>query len=370
MSLIPRQRASFRAAALLGACLGAAGACLPAQATRELSWVFEDTGISASSNSAALAIRQGDTWPIIVDGGGNMYGRRTPLIDPLDTPNPWFAMRSGLFPAPDGPVISRNHPDAEPIFFQPGGERVVSYTDPQGRLGNAGAFTTDGDLALGLGNATYAQGVYNNGAASVILDMDVAPDGTVGVLTNVGNYYEYRFGEWGGPVNQLSLFNEADPVASNLRLRFDGQSRPHVIGRGLAGSGSVVVVNSFDTQRGEWVQDSFGNTFGAPATAYTDVGGGLLGVAWADDVDLTLNFAYLEPGGEWVEKLVIDGINSPVQNVGLDFDDEGLAVISYVDNGNYWLAIDPIIVGAAAVPEPATAGLIIGGLALAMRRRR
>jgi len=313
-------------------------------------WQFQNTGFSAVSPFTAVAMRSGLTWPVIFNNGSPAVGLRA-------TENPgtgtfWF--EEG--PAISGslPVVGKSSPDGRVVVATPGsspGVRVGgSFQNPNVHPdAAAGAFDGQGTLHLAEDDNVIGLDPIPNLSSAPIVDIAIAPDGTTGVVTSNGRYHEHRFGAWGASAFPLGAA-VGRPVGGALRMTFDEQSRPHVVD---VHNGQIGVF-SFETQQGDWTYTNLGSTHGAPFTtapiAATDGGprGGEVGVAWVNAADDALEYSSRDSTGQWITETVTAGVDGgflrPDQTVGLTFDAEGLPVISFQQDGQLWLAHDPVLV--------------------------
>ncbi|MEX0744067.1 MAG: PEP-CTERM sorting domain-containing protein [Phycisphaeraceae bacterium] len=332
------------AAAAITTSLGASDAL----ASRELMWLFQDTGHGASSDQTAVALRSGLAWPVIFSGDGDAFG----LFATEDfSGNHWQPIGGGL--PLNGPVIAKSSSDGRILAYSPWNSSVV-VGSPSGGFtlhnAQAGTFGPDGSLTL-----ASSFSIPTGGAP--IIDMAVASDGTLGAIADNGRYYENRFGQW-----QSLDFDDFGPQVwgDQARLTFDAQSRPHI---SAVSSGDVYTFH-FSTAAGEWVTTEHGFTEADfIPIASTTLNGGEVGISWIENG--TLKYSLFDGTGTWTQSAVTTGFMEPWQGLGLAFDWDGLPVISFERNGGYWLAYDPV-----PVPEPTSLALLgIGGLML-MRRRR
>jgi len=321
-----------------------------------MTWVFQDSQIP-TSGSTALAMRSGFAWPVVVDNNGDGSAL-------FATPGPgsnWHEIGFGLVPnaSPNLGPIGKSSADGRVAFFEPG-SGTVAVAGSSGLFSfpsaEAAAFAPDGSLLLGDNGQIVGHSPANQFNGTII-DMAVAPDGTIGVLTDFGEYHEKRFGQWS---DQPAIVDDYAPVDSqSLRLAFDAQNRPHIAG---VDGGDIYTID-FSTQLGDFVATQHGFT-SADAVPIAADDEGDVGIAWIE-VSGDLRYAGIDGNGNWTPSSVDNsGAMGIGQTVGLAFDHDGLPVISYEKFGNIHLAYDPII-----TPEPTSLALF--GLAgLMMLRRR
>lgn len=343
--------------AVLVALLGLA---TPAAEARDLMWLFQDTGYDAYDpfeGSTATALRSDRAWPVIF-APEVAYGL-------FATPGPqdsyWHTIGSMPFD-PNASLVAKSSSDGRVLAFgrDPNDQRRVVVGHPAGGFqaysADAGAFGPDGALAL-VTNIPGLQG------SERVVDMAIASDGTKGFVTTHGAYVEQRAGQWDRVLlDEMDLDLSEEPLLDGLRLAFDPQNRPHIGGRSEEGE---IFTARFDTAAAQWQVNHLGYAEGGVAMASTTIGDGEVGLAWADET--TLHYALFGADQQWITTEVTTDAELPFhQSVGLDFDWEGLPVISYIQDGRYFLAYDPV-----PVPEPTAATILaLAGGALMLRRRR
>lgn len=322
-------------------------------------WQIQETGIGGGSDFTGAAMRS-NAWPVIISGSGDVIGLRA-TEGPFNSN--WH--EDGFFNM-SGPVTAKTSSEGRFVAFTPltpTDESVLGGINGSLTTINdirAAAFTPDGALVT-VDPANFVSGYGDPGVGGVI-DIAVAPDGTLGAVTTSGEYVEHRFGSWGNPVD-LQL---ATGVAiNNARLAFDAQSVPHIVGT----NGPMLYAADFSTISGTWASTLLGESGGAAAAvASTYLNAGEVGAAFYDPALNEVRYSYRSGSSGWTTMTVPNpnpGPSLPIQTPGVAFDYEGLPVVSFF-NGEYIFAYDPIEVA----PEPTSAALMgLAGL-MVMRRRR
>jgi len=333
-----------------------AGVAMPAHATPgggpSFLWSFHDTDGAPTSSQNALAMRNGNVWPTVFNGGGDGFGlfstgwqligqnfvAANPRLRAAQSTAGGVAVVDGI----EGVVLN------VPNSFAAIGDGSIGIIDV--------AFTPDGTLATLNEFGEISIAPPPTGAANDIVAFDVSPFGEIGGVTTFGEFVEYSPLTATWSVTSLTSKGFLPFSDEGLSMTYDSAGRAHV---GNAGN-----VASFDPVLGDWVVSSLpgdpsdfieleANAFGVAGTAFFD----------GDD----LVYAYNDNNAGWQTTVVttVPGGGPANQLVGINYDFEGLPVLAYSYGGTLEVAYDPIV-----VPEPASAVLLVGVGCLLVRRRR
>jgi hypothetical protein len=374
---------------VIAGCLSLLLSGLPAAAA-DLSWTFQRTGFSSDSSLAfpqtALSMRGGLAWPVVYGTQNNQLQAYS--LFPFENPNVqtnWHPIGSSL---PLGPnawsrlMQAESSPtDGFGVVLQ--SSFPVCCGDPElDRAFVGNSFTGLGPAMPGVRGLAYDQsgnllaatdGLISgfNPLDEKIFDVSLSRFGDQAAVTQdfsqgTINYWQQSplLGTW----NSTTLASDNDLAGPSLDLLFDASARPHVLGvNNVNQTDNSVVAYRFDIISGTWISTvlesstEVNNERIIDVTAATD-GSGTIGAAWVNNG--TLKYAYLDStqiAPAWQVTTVTDttplgGSLLSWQGVGLEFDRNGLPVISYLsDNSDeIWIAYDPPI----AVPEPTSLAIL------------
>jgi len=322
-------------------------------------WSIQDTGHFANGGEFALGMRDGAAWPVVFDEVGDVYSL-------FNAENPgtftnWHRIGFGEYSAP-GRLNAASSPTGAVAVATgdisvggtrlalPGGfsalpaDTVAVAYDDAGNLFTA----TDSTTSFGTPGSFGGQ----------IIDIDVASNGSRAILTDAGEFWEF---------NSLTGWNNTllDTVGSNpvffngsASLAYDSLNRAHVV---VDDFGDIYAYD-FNPTSGNWQQSLVISTGGGLRTLEL-AANGLDGIGTAVEDNGNLFYLYWNDfTNGWGTDLVAPNIDLTDQ-VGVAFDFDDLPVLAYRDNGNVFVAYDPI-------PEPGTLALLgLGGVAVLARRR-
>lgn len=356
--------------------------CVSNIAVAGRTWIktpVEVDGMPVNGPRCALAMRSGNTWPVV------SYGDPDTSATAAMTPVGWMA---GPFGGPvDGGISAATSPGGTAGFAYDNGSVLMlsqsgwatSYygsgtnatkpsiafngDDNPAVLHNTGGFGDDLTLAIFNGTGWY-QNVVENAfegpflSEAFALEYDSYNQANI-VFENGG---ELMFGvkgvmtqnQWQFDTIELSL----DVPIINMAMGADDV--PWIT---YADEGELCYA-TYDRQLQTWtngVIDQLGSEYFSMAIDNT----GGIGVAFIDTDDM-LTFSHNDGGG-WVSDTDIAQVLLG-SDVSLAFDADDNPLICYSDfdhGGDLYLAYDPVM-----VPEPATVVLLAIGTAILRRRRR
>lgn len=348
--------------------------------------VVTSWGESLGSGNTAIGMRSGHTWPVV------MTNQNAAAM----IPGGWVASSEGFF---GGRIdAATSHDGQRMIFandigqikmfgpsgwsnslvpaqtFRPDGRNSVAYTQQD----NAAVLYSSpltGDLMLSVQQGgqwnTSSLGQYAEGYALAYDSYDQAnvalnqygmlSYGTKGVLTN----HQWHFSE---PIPQLF------PAGDVLDLELTSNDIPFI----AYGDGSMLNYATYDRIHGQWQTGLIDFMMDNNFCMASDQQGGI-GIAYITETPVAsrLGFAYTDGSGLWETELlpmdIFDEFGSPIDflnisswdGIGLAFDNDNNPVISFSNNGETWIAYDPMV-----VPEPATCFLLLlGGMTIRKSRK-
>lgn len=351
-----------------------------------LSWNFQQTGFQAGNSGpgtqTALAMRDGETWPVIFS---------------YDYYSSYYVNAYSLYPVsnstPSSPYTNW-HQIGGGLLATGGNNRILSAaTSPDGRIGVVArsplTSSLDYESAAMIGSTATGWGASMSGVRAIdfnaqgglvkgtlgtipssfspacLMDVAVSPTGETGAIDGAGNYYQKMAwtGEWAKTLQLTSIANQA------VDLTMDKSGVPHIVSLTTS---SGLVASDFNVMNNCWTSQTLALStpssmfFGATVAA-DDRGG--VGAAWVESLGSDsgkLMYAYKKDAlTGWATHVVTAGPSSSGvlsnQRVGLAFDANDFPVISFVagsDKG-IWLAYDP----PSAVPEPSSLVLLaVGGM--------
>ncbi|MEM7627207.1 MAG: PEP-CTERM sorting domain-containing protein [Planctomycetota bacterium] len=354
----------FRAAIAAGLAMvwaGSAGAVTPGAGG--FSWSLQDTGLSGTSS--AVAMRNGGVFPVVFNDFRGVAAQFSsgwvPLGDPLFEPlSLSFPLRASS--SPDGRVAAIGEeggvvsllpfsgfsvlPDV--AAYEPGADEtpLAGDFDPLGNLTTVSEFGVSG-----------LPGPVSESFNGRISDVAVSVNGDVAVVNENGQFYEYnRFvADW----LEIDLNNLSPGISffGTASVAYDSLGRAHV----LVDNGNQLIAADFNPQTGAFGFEVIAND---KDTFFSDLAVndfGVVGTSYEDDG--VVYYAFKEGTAAWAS-VPVTNTNGFQDQTGITFDHEGLPIVSYNDNGNIWIAYDPIV-----VPEP-TATALLGFAGLALLRRR
>ena len=358
-----------------------------------LNWAFQNTGFQGTGETA-LAMRDGDTWPVIFSASNSYpysFSVQAYSLYPVlnqQTGSNWFQVGTNLLscpPAAQHYLSAATSPDGS---F---GAVVRTYGDPNPMDNEA----IIGSSATGFGHVMpgvraisfspsgtlYTATTSTVPSAPYLSAIAAMPNGDLAAVDENGTYYQSG-ALLGGWQSQNALGPYGWPSYTGLAV--DTLSRPHVVSL----LGGELVASEFNIATGQWTpQILAGCGLGASVPTIAADGKGGVGVAWvqanpANTAYGELEYAYNNGSGSWAVHTVATSVFDPLafanetllltQTVGLAFDPNNCPVISFCagppSGPTCWMAYDP-----ATVPEPSTLVLLASGLlglvAYAWRRR-
>jgi hypothetical protein len=355
-----------------------------------LSWTFQNTGFLGGVDwQTALAMRDGDTWPVIfsVSNNSNYNGVQAYSLYPVlnqQTDTNWWQIGTNLLPCNGGSATlsAATSPTGSfaAVVRTSGDTNPWDNTAVIGSSANGFGPVMSGVRAIGFGST----GTPIFGTQSAVPSMQplasvaAMPNGDVAALDEGGNYYQQSnlLGGWQYQKN-------VTPPTPFAALAVDTLNRPHIISN-FGGEGGLVA-SDFNVMTGQWTSQTLCSmpfVDEQPAIAADGLGG--VGAAWvqanpANPSTVALEYAYNNGASGWVLHTVTTSVFNtaastyenvmPSLDVGLAFDANNFPVISFeAGKGQIWLAYDPV-----TVPEPSTLALLgIGAvslLAYAWRKR-
>ncbi|MBN2022301.1 MAG: hypothetical protein JW809_05860 [Pirellulales bacterium] len=356
------------------------------------SWSFQWTGYQSQTSQTAVAMRDGQTWPVIFGRVKSAaYGFSAISLLPVKNPETntyWHPIATGLFSESQGTQISaKTSPgpdDRFAVLLKPASTSPLQYSAAV--FGPGGSRTTLNNVnALAFdceGNLHTGDEVPDNLASGSLMPIDIAvsPAGDIAAVDQQEYYYYSTWTDawYSEPLPSMSLVSPY-----SISVVMDSVGRPYVVG---ARSGALVT-GVFNIAQGGWQWTTLATTttMSNTSVALAADGQGGVGLAWAEGLlgsnGGVLRYAYNATGSAdgwdvsavastltWPVGVGRPGVVHPVQSVGLAFDAADNPVISFVTtSGDICLAYDPVV----AVPEPAAWLMALGGLSiLALRRRR
>ncbi len=344
-------------------------------------WVktpIEVEGMPVDGPYCALAMRSGNTWPVV------SYGSPPSSGTAAMTPVGWMA-------GPLGGSVNYG---------------ISAATGPGGTVG----FANDNGTVQMLRQTGWAASSYGSGTnytkPSIAFNSNDNPavlhntggignDLALAVYNGIGWYQDAVENAFEGPfwsdafALEYDSYNQANIVfedGSELMFAVKGtltqnqwqfntieldMGVPLVVDMAM-GAGDVPWITyadenylyyvTYDCQQQDWDNGIIGQVGGRHSTEADGTGG--IGVAFIDS-DEMLTYAYTDGTGAWTHDMGIARANF---DVGLAFDADDNPVICYSDidhGGKLYLAYDPVM-----VPEPATVALLAIGAAMLRRRRR
>jgi hypothetical protein len=373
-------------------------------AADNFSWNFQRTGFRSSLPSSmpqtAVSMRANLSWPVVygIDQGRvhaySLFPVANPGPVPIGPATNWHQIGTDLTKnflpssvylqaasgAPDGfgVAIQTPAPTIQPPDVVVVGNSLTGFQPPLNGM-QALKFDHDGDpfiASTGL--------VPISSTSQKLFDVAISPSGEIAAITQ-SSFTEGPLTYWhqspllGGKWLSTTLNQDGrnDPrlFGATVDLTFDSSSRPHVLGINRISTNNLVSALSFNITTGAWAATTLdtGLSNNPPiadvAAAANDQG--IVGAAWVSGG--VLKYAYLdtnESTPNWVVTTVASATPTGLpleraQGVGLAYDQSGLPVISFVDQGKreIWIAYDPPI---ALAPHPGPAdfngdGFVDGG---------
>ncbi|MEN6367031.1 MAG: PEP-CTERM sorting domain-containing protein [Thermoguttaceae bacterium] len=340
-----------------------------------LNWVYQKTGFKTTNSQTAVAMRDGQAWPVIfaidaTDGGSvnaySLYSTANSLTGTF-----WHQIGKNLFPTMGTSSLSAATSSTGQIGVVVNSR--MSGTSSAAVVGSSStgfgasmpgvmaiAFDSHGNLIKGTADTLPSSFCPGN-----LLDIATSPTGDLGAIDDTGRYYQRL--AWTGKWTGGDTFKpQSTNYLCNADLAMDSLGRTHIVGSYDTANGMQLIASDFDIINGWTTQtltSSDGLYFGATLAA-DSLGG--VGAAWVQSSGscTELMYAYKDGGDGWTIREVTTGLwNSnlmnwenvqPSQKVGLAFDANDLPVISFLagsgwGNNNIYLAYDPV-----SAPEPST----------------
>jgi hypothetical protein len=365
-----------------------------ASAIDELNWAFQSVGYTAYGNppmQTAVAMRDGQTWPVVFSESQNMLQAYSlyPVTNPTTNTN-WFQIGSNLIQDPGSTTVlsAATSPDGRfgAVLRKVGSANSTAIVGSSlSGFGAAmpGVQAIDFDPSGNLIKGTLSTIPSINGATPApLVDIAASSSGDIGAIDAMGKYYQKiaLAGVWGSiDLKPLGLL---PTTPDSIDLAIDSFGRPHIVANviGQPQSPSIVAFD-FDVPTGQWKKQvlATGAVIPTPfgATIATD-SRGRVGAAWvegpsAPNTTTSLMYAYKDGNQDWVTQTVVTNTSNPIffgssfvlptmQRVGLTFDANDLPVISFAgQDRKIWLAYDPLS-PIASVPEPSTLALLALGV--------
>lgn len=365
-----------------------------ATTTAPLTWAYQTTGFPVGSSGSgvqtALAMRDGETWPVIFNsfdsGPINVNAFSLYPVTNYQTGTYWHQIGTGILPCYTSPAILSAATSPDGRFGAVLRAMTTSPPDPSVAIVGSSAsgfgstlsgvraidFNAQGNLVAAT-NSTIPWGTPGMPSSGMLLDISTSPLGDLGALVYTGSSSPLMYcqsspllGGWAS--TQLPIISL--PMSGGDMV-LDSLGRPHVVafGNGLAAC-------DFNIQDGTWKVQTLGIAGYMPAFGATLAadGKGGVGAAWVEPNITTsgcsLKYAYKNGDDDWAVYPVTSSVGGNLvdqsQRVGLAFDADDFPVISFVAGGNIWLAYDP----PAEIPEPSTLILLAAGGAFALAARR
>ncbi|MEN6406002.1 MAG: PEP-CTERM sorting domain-containing protein [Thermoguttaceae bacterium] len=342
-----------------------------------LNWVYQKTGFQTADYQTAVAMRDGQAWPVIfaVNNSSSYYDQNVNAYSLYPTFNSatgtyWHQIGTNLLPVTGSSSLSAATSSTGQIGVVVNSR--MSGTSSAAVVGSSStgfgaamtgvmaiAFDSHGNLIKGTANTIPSSFCPGN-----LLDIATSPTGDLGAIDDAGRYYQRLAwtGQWTGgdkfKPQSATWFYNAD-------LAMDSLGRTHIVGSYDTANGMRLIASDFDIVNG-WTTQTLASCdwcyFGATLAA-DSLGG--VGAAWVQSSGSCseLMYAYKDGGDGWTIREVTTGLwNSNLMNwenvlseqrVGLAFDANDLPVISFLassgSGNNIYLAYDPV-----SAPEPST----------------
>jgi len=242
--------------------LGMAASLAMASDGTGMNWVFQNTGFYSNSGQTALAMRDGQTWPVIFASGSTTMGTGYNAYSLYPSKNSqtgtyWHQLGTNLLPTSGTGTLS--------AATSPTGQ-IAALMNVYGSSGTASAAVV-GSSSTGFGTpmagvkaiAFDSQGNLIKGTNSTIpssfcpgelVDIATSPMGDVGAIDSYGGYYQKLAwtGQWTGGSSSGPLPGHV-PYYADLAL--DSLGRAHIVGAyDIMGGYPQLIASDFDVVNG------------------------------------------------------------------------------------------------------------------------